>query len=149
MSEICDELQIYFESLTRDREKMATQVQNVTESLAKLQHHQGMKALTVGHNTHGSIERIEVESRHAMSEQPLFREDTLMPGGEFLRQSIATSSEVGSLQPPVEMRKYEVSVNTATIIALDQQFPTFLSRGPPKPNLSQQYSVNPFPICLA
>ena len=114
MSEICEELQIYFESLTRDKEKMATQVQNVTESLAKLQHLQGMKALTVGHNTHGHMERVDMESRHAMSEQPLPREDTLRPGGEFLRQSV-TSSEVGSLQPPVEIRKYEASVTMATI----------------------------------
>lgn len=116
MSEICEELQVYFESLTRDREKMAAQVQNVTESLAKLQHHQGMKALTVGHTTHGAIEKVEIESRHAMSEQPLLREDTLVPGGEFLRQSVASSSEVGSLQPPVQLRKYEVSVTMATIL---------------------------------
>ena len=112
MAEICDELQLSFESLARDREKMARQVQNVGESFARLQN-QGLKALTVRQPAEGAMEGVDMESRHALSEQlqPRFRTDTMglmgqREGSKLI--SLASSSDVGSLQPPIQIKKFEV-----------------------------------------
>ena len=91
MAEICDELQLSFESLARDREKMATQMQSVGESLARLQS-QGLKALTVRQPAAGAMEGVEMESRHAFSEQlqPRFRTDTMGQTGDSRKVSVAS-----------------------------------------------------------
>ena len=110
MAEICDELQLSFESLARDREKMATQMQSVGESLARLQS-QGLKALTVRQPAAGAMEGVEMESRHAFSEQlqPRFRTDTMGQTGDSRKVSVASSSDIGSMHPPIQIKKFEVS----------------------------------------
>ena len=111
MAEICLELEGCFESLARDRGKVAEQVQNVNESLARIQH-QGGKAFTVHHLADGALEGVELESRYASSEQPPVRDHTLgmfsAPMEDSRVASMASSTAGGSLHPPIPTRQFKV-----------------------------------------